>query len=86
MRPYDPRWAVRARVERERLIELLAPWLVDDVEHIGSTAVPGLAAKPIVDLMACVADLNIIIAQATENLAADGWYYVPPNLDGRPWR
>jgi GrpB-like predicted nucleotidyltransferase (UPF0157 family) len=66
--PYDPRWADRARTERERLAALLAPWLAGGVEHAGSTAVPGLAAKPIIDLM------------------ADGWHYVPPELDQRPWR
>ncbi|SIJ33231.1 Uncharacterised protein family (UPF0157) [Mycobacteroides abscessus subsp. bolletii] len=47
---YDPRWAVRGVQERDLLQSLLAPWRTDDVEHIGSTAVPGLAAKPILDL------------------------------------
>jgi GrpB-like predicted nucleotidyltransferase (UPF0157 family) len=42
---HDPRWAGRAGIERARLIELLAPWLVDGVEHVGSTAVAGLAAN-----------------------------------------
>lgn len=84
--PYDPLWAGRAGTEREQLTDLLAPWLVDGVEHIGSTAVPGLAAKPIVDLMASVTDLDIVVAQASERLAADGWCYVPPDLDCRPWR
>ncbi len=80
--PYDPRWAVRASAECLRLQELLAPWLVDGVEHIGSTAVPGLAAKPIVDVMASVADLGLDHGP----LVADGWCSVPPELDGRPWR
>ena len=57
--PYDPRWADRARTERERLTGLLAPWLAGGVEHAGSTAVPGLAAKPIIDLMAPVSDLDV---------------------------
>ncbi|HEV2780907.1 MAG TPA: GrpB family protein [Actinophytocola sp.] len=84
--PHDPRWAVRARVESERLTELLGPWLVDGVEHIGSTAVAGLAAKPIIDLMASVGDLNLVVDQASELLAADGWCLIPPELDCRPWR
>lgn len=86
VRPYDPQWQVRARAECEKLTDLLAPWLVDGVEHVGSTAVPGLAAKPIVDVMASVADLDAVVAQASERLAADGWCYVPPELDSRPWR
>ncbi|WP_425388655.1 GrpB family protein [Amycolatopsis jejuensis] len=86
VRPYDPEWAVRASVEREQLSDLLAPWLVDRVEHIGSTAVPGLAAKPIVDLMVTVADLDTAVEEAADRLAAAGWCYVPPELDLRPWR
>lgn len=86
VRPYDPRWADRAAAERDRLQQLLAPWLVDGIEHIGSTAVPGLAAKPIIDLMASVTDLDTVAEQAAERLTANGWTYVPPNLDNRPWR
>ena len=44
--------------EAVRLQTALAPWLLGGVEHIGSTAVPGLAAKPILDMLAPVADLN----------------------------
>jgi GrpB-like predicted nucleotidyltransferase (UPF0157 family) len=85
--PHDPRLADRAGAERARLARLLAPWLVDGVEHVGSTAVPGLAAKPVIDLMASVADPDIVVAQAGERLAADGWCYVPPDLDqGGAWR
>jgi GrpB-like predicted nucleotidyltransferase (UPF0157 family) len=85
--PHDPRLADRARTERGRLVRLLAPWLVDGVEHVGSTAVPGLAAKPVIDLMASVTDPDAVVAQAGERLAADGWCYVPPDLDrGGLWR
>jgi GrpB-like predicted nucleotidyltransferase (UPF0157 family) len=86
IRPHDPRWAVRAEAERARLTDLLAPWLVDGIEHIGSTAVPGLAAKPVVDLAASVTGLDTTVAGASERLKADGWSYVPPALDQRPWR
>ncbi|SEP84671.1 GrpB domain, predicted nucleotidyltransferase, UPF0157 family [Lentzea xinjiangensis] len=84
VRPHDPRWAARAEAERDHLAKLLAPWLVDGIEHVGSTAVPGLAAKPIIDLMASVTDLDTVVEQAT--LTANGWAYVPPDLDNRPWR
>ncbi|GGU37448.1 GrpB family protein [Lentzea flava] len=86
VRPHDPRWIVRAEAECSRLADLLAPWVVDGVEHIGSTAVPGLAAKPIVDLMVSVADLDAVVAQASGLLVAEGWVYVAPELDRRPWR
>src|SRR5262245_23331257 len=84
--PHDPRWADLARTECARLTRLLAPWLAGGVEHVGSTAVPWLAAKPIIDLMASVVDLDVVAEQALGRLVADGWCYVPPELDHRPWR
>jgi GrpB-like predicted nucleotidyltransferase (UPF0157 family) len=86
VRPHDPRLIEQAETERVRLAELLAPWLADRVEHVGSTSVPGLAAKPIIDLMALVTDVDAVVDQAGEGLWADGWHYVPPDLDIRPWR
>ena len=52
---YDPSWPVRARQELDRVAEALGPVAVR-LEHVGSTAVPGLAAKPIVDLQVAVVD------------------------------
>jgi len=53
--PYDDRWPARSAVEVARLTPLLPG---ADIHHIGSTAVPRLAAKPVIDLMAFVADLD----------------------------
>jgi GrpB-like predicted nucleotidyltransferase (UPF0157 family) len=55
--PYDPGWPMRFESERQLLTPVLAPWLVGPIEHVGSTAVPGLPAKPIIDIMAAVLDL-----------------------------
>ena len=55
---YDPAWPGQFRVEASKLTELLAPWLAMPLEHIGSTSVPGLAAKPSLDMMAGVHDLH----------------------------
>jgi len=46
---YDPRWAQRFESLRSRIALALGP-LAAVIEHVGSTAVPGLAAKPIIDL------------------------------------
>ncbi|EXG82364.1 GrpB family protein [Cryptosporangium arvum] len=83
---YNTEWVGLARAESGRLSDLLAPWLVDGVEHVGSTAVPGLAAKPIVDLMASVRDMDGVVGHCSRDLLAAGWSYVPPELDRRPWR
>jgi GrpB-like predicted nucleotidyltransferase (UPF0157 family) len=48
---YDPRWAVESLVEAKSIARALGiP--ADRIHHVGSTAVPGLAAKPIIDLFA----------------------------------
>lgn len=47
--PYDPRWVEQFRQERDLLLRALGEWAVA-IEHVGSTAVPGLAAKPIIDI------------------------------------
>ncbi len=54
---HDPAWAERYRVLRERILAALGPAALR-VEHIGSTSVPGLAAKPIVDVLVTVADVE----------------------------
>jgi GrpB-like predicted nucleotidyltransferase (UPF0157 family) len=55
--PYDPDWPRQFEAERARLEALLAPWLEGGIHHVGSTAVPGLAAKPVLDMLAGVRDL-----------------------------
>ncbi|MBP2471523.1 GrpB-like predicted nucleotidyltransferase (UPF0157 family) [Crossiella equi] len=52
---YDPAWPQRYQRRAAQLREVLGDRLLS-VDHIGSTSVPGLAAKPIVDIMISVAD------------------------------
>lgn len=54
---YDPRWVDIYRTHRDRIRDALAPADVE-IEHIGSTSVPGLAAKPIVDVVVAVPDIT----------------------------
>lgn len=56
--PYDPEWPRRFGAEQALLERVLAPWLEGGIHHVGSTAVPGIAAKPIVDMIAGVRDLD----------------------------
>jgi len=53
---YDPGWPERFEAWRGRLAGLLGP-VACRIEHVGSTSVPGLAAKPIVDIQVSVADM-----------------------------
>ena len=55
---YDPIWPARFALERQRLAEVLEPWMAGPIEHVGSTAIPGLRAKPIIDIMVAVRTLE----------------------------
>jgi GrpB-like predicted nucleotidyltransferase (UPF0157 family) len=61
---YDPAWPARYEAHARRIRDALGPTLLR-IEHVGSTAVPGLAAKPIIDILTVVPD------------AADEPSYVP---------
>lgn len=52
---YDAGWPARFAAERARVRQALGAWALG-IEHIGSTAVPGLAAKPIIDMVVTVED------------------------------
>lgn len=53
----DPEWPERYREHRQRILDALETSTVA-IEHIGSTSVPGLAAKPIVDIVVAVEDIT----------------------------
>ncbi len=54
---HDPAWPLRFGQERERIASALGP-VARRIDHVGSTAVPGLAAKPIVDIDVSVPDVE----------------------------
>ena len=56
--PHSADWAALFATEAKVLRAALEPWLVAEVEHVGSTAVLGLSAKPVIDIMAPVRDLD----------------------------
>lgn len=56
--PYDPAWPQRFAEEAEALQAHIGGWVTGGIHHVGSTAVPGLAAKPIIDIMVGVTDLE----------------------------
>ena len=74
--PYDPGWPALFERERPAVEAALRPWLDGGVHHVGSTSVPGLEAKPTVDVMAGVRDLEEARA-AIGPLAAIGYVNAP---------
>ncbi len=74
--PYDPEWPRLFEAERALLERVLAPWLEGGIRHVGSTAIPGIAAKPIIDMIAGVRDFEEARA-AHEPLAALSYRHAP---------
>lgn len=65
--PYDPRWASGFAVEAAAVRNAVGPTQTG-LEHIGSTAVPGLPAKPIIDMLGIAASLDAIDASSLAKL------------------
>ena len=72
---YDPRWPVMFEEEKTRLLGVIGH-VVEQVEHVGSTAVPGLGAKPIIDILIGLRRLDDA-AQCIAPLQSLGYQYVP---------
>jgi len=79
---YDPGWPERFQIEREAISAVLGNEITR-VHHIGSTAVPGLAAKPTIDILLEVEDVN---ALDRHNAAMERLGYTPEGEFGIPGR
>jgi len=81
---YDPAWVRAYEIERRRICAAISyPNIC--VEHIGSTAVPGLAAKPIIDILIGVPRLRDAV-DCIPRLTALGYHYVPGIEVNMPYR
>jgi GrpB-like predicted nucleotidyltransferase (UPF0157 family) len=85
--PYSPLWPQRFEAARRRLLDALPGPVVGpvQVEHIGSTAVPGLAAKPIVDVMLAAASIEAL-DRCVPLIQALGYDYRPEHESSFPRR
>jgi GrpB-like predicted nucleotidyltransferase (UPF0157 family) len=73
--PYDPHWPDLFNQEKAHLLSCLPKTLVKRIEHFGSTAVPGLLAKPIVDMFVEVTSLDETRQKAPLILEPKGYDY-----------
>lgn len=69
--PYDPEWKVEFDRIREQLLSYVGD-LIITIEHVGSTSIEGLAAKPIIDLD-LVMDSYDVLPQIIERLQQHGY-------------
>lgn len=82
--PYDPRWPRSFTAEREALAKTLGKHVVGGIHHVGSTSVPGLDAKPIIDILVGVRDLEASRV-CFAALAALGYRYAPYRTEEMHW-
>jgi len=81
---YSAAWPVQFESERLLLKDAIAPWLVGPIEHVGSTAVPNLIAKPVIDIMAPVHTLEDSHA-AIDAVTEVGYVYYPYKPEVMHW-
>ncbi|HAU1193255.1 TPA: GNAT family N-acetyltransferase [Legionella pneumophila] len=78
--PYDSSWSMQFEQEAEQIKKALGNNCID-IHHIGSTSVPGLAAKPVIDMIPVVLDLSKVdsanTAMRTLGYEAKGEYGIP---------
>jgi GrpB-like predicted nucleotidyltransferase (UPF0157 family) len=82
--PYSPEWPQLFESEARLLLATLGPWLAGEVQHVGSTAVPGLSAKPIIDIVAPVRSLAEAAA-CIDPLRSLGYCYSPYKPEEMLW-
>ena len=80
--PYDEAWPALYEQERAVLTDVFGD-LIIDIHHFGSTAVPGMRAKPIIDIMVVVEQIELVDAHNDE-MARRG--YSPRGENGIPGR
>ena len=73
--PYNPDWPKQYDEERQWLAQHLDD-VIADIQHIGSTAIPGIHAKPVIDILIGVHDLNQFNYKHIEILEQHGYQYI----------
>ena len=81
---YDPGWPAKFEAERADLQECIGPWVVGGIHHVGSTSVPGLPAKPVIDILVGVESLDRA-RPCIEKVASLGYLYSPYLGDVMHW-
>ena len=81
---YDPSWPAKFEAERADLLDCIGAWAVGGIHHVGSTSVPGLPAKPVIDILVGVESLAGSRA-CIERVAPLGYQYWPYRSDVMHW-
>ena len=76
--PYDPQWAHEYELEKQRLMTALGDTIIA-IEHVGRTSVPGLAAKPLIDIVVAIDSFERLPA-IIHTLTAMGYEHMPERV------
>ncbi len=75
LQPHNPNWAQQFEQEKATLLRTAGQW-IKQIEHIGSTAIPGICAKPTVDILLGVTDLAIADQHLVKAIVSLGYDYI----------
>lgn len=81
---YDSSWPSKFEEEKDHLMSIAGEWHHGSIEHVGSTAVPGMIAKPVIDVMFGVKSLEES-KPAIDVLVAHGYEYWPYKTEVMHW-
>lgn len=84
IQPYNPEWPEKFEPERAALEKILGVGITGGVHHVGSTSVPDLDAKPVIDILVGIRDLETARSYI-ESLAALDYLYAPYRSDEMAW-
>jgi GrpB-like predicted nucleotidyltransferase (UPF0157 family) len=84
LKEYDSLWPEKFENEKEHLMSIVGSWNYGSIEHVGSTAVLGMVAKPIIDVMFGVKSLEGS-KPAIEVLVESGYEYWPYKAEVMHW-
>jgi GrpB-like predicted nucleotidyltransferase (UPF0157 family) len=82
--PANPAWPALFAAEASQIERVIGPWITGGIHHVGSTAVPGLAAKPVIDIAVGVESLAAS-RPCIDRLAEIEYVYTPYRADVMHW-
>ncbi len=82
---YDPNWTAQYTSESRLLMARIGQY-IEQIEHVGSTSVPGLAAKPIIDILIGVQTLKIADTYCIQPIVEMGYIYKKAHEVAMPFR
>src|SRR5687767_8771109 len=85
LKPYDSKWPALYAQEKETLLTIGGQW-IEAIEHIGSTSIPNICAKPVIDIMISVKSLTIADQNVIKPIQSIGYDYIAEYEKQMPYR